>query len=104
MVANIARIPPKNVSTSDKDLLRNLERDLKMVVFGQDPAIESLSTAIKLARAGLKAPEKPEGHSCLPVRLVLVKPKSPNSWRKCWALSWFDSICPNIWSGIQCHA
>src|SRR5690554_560524 len=61
VVANIARIPPKNVSTSDKDLLRNLERDLKMVVFGQDPAIESLATAIKLARAGLKAPEKPEG-------------------------------------------
>ncbi len=61
VVATIARIPPKNVSTSDKDLLRNLERDLKMVVFGQDTAIESLSTAIKLARAGLKAPEKPEG-------------------------------------------
>ena len=61
VVANIARIPPKNVSTSDKDLLRNLERDLKMTVFGQDPAIESLSTAIKLARAGLKSPEKPEG-------------------------------------------
>ncbi|HLT14307.1 MAG TPA: Clp protease N-terminal domain-containing protein, partial [Marinobacter sp.] len=56
VVASIARIPPKNVSTSDKDLLRNLERDLKMVVFGQDPAIESLATAIKLARAGLKAP------------------------------------------------
>jgi len=61
VVATIARIPPKNVSTSDKDLLRNLERDLKMVVFGQDKAIESLGTAIKLARAGLKAPEKPEG-------------------------------------------
>ncbi|WP_148863046.1 ATP-dependent Clp protease ATP-binding subunit ClpA [Marinobacter fonticola] len=61
VVATIARIPPKSVSTSDKDLLRNLERDLKMVVFGQDRAIESLSTAIKLARAGLKAPEKPEG-------------------------------------------
>lgn len=61
VVATIARIPPKNVSTSDKDLLRNLERDLKMTVFGQDPAIETLATAIKLARAGLKAPEKPEG-------------------------------------------
>jgi len=61
VVASIARIPPKNVSSSDKDLLRNLERDLKMVVFGQDPAIESLANAIKLARAGLKAPEKPEG-------------------------------------------
>ena len=61
VVAKIARIPPRNVSTSDKDLLRNMERDLKMVVFGQDAAIESLSTAIKLARAGLKSPEKPEG-------------------------------------------
>jgi ATP-dependent Clp protease ATP-binding subunit ClpA len=61
IVSAIARIPPKSVSTSDKDLLRNIERDLKMVVFGQDPAIESLSTAIKLARAGLKSPEKPEG-------------------------------------------
>ncbi|WP_018403024.1 ATP-dependent Clp protease ATP-binding subunit ClpA [Marinobacter gelidimuriae] len=61
VVANIARIPPKSVSTSDKDVLRTMERDLKMVVFGQDPAIASLSTAIKLARAGLKSPEKPEG-------------------------------------------
>lgn len=61
VVATIARIPPKSVSSSDKDLLRNMERDLKMTVFGQDPAIESLSNAIKLARAGLKAPEKPEG-------------------------------------------
>ncbi|OEY67208.1 ATP-dependent Clp protease ATP-binding subunit ClpA [Marinobacter sp. X15-166B] len=61
VVATIARIPPKSVSSSDKDQLRNLERDLKMVVFGQDPAIESLSSAIKLARAGLNAPEKPEG-------------------------------------------
>jgi len=61
IVATIARIPPKSVSTSDKDQLRNLERNLKMVVFGQDPAIESLSTAIKLARAGLKSVEKPDG-------------------------------------------
>lgn len=61
VVAAIARIPPKNVSTTDKDVLRNLERDLKMVVFGQNPAIESLGTAIKLARAGLKSPEKPDG-------------------------------------------
>lgn len=61
VVAKIARIPPRNVSSSDKDILRNIERDLKMLVFGQDPAIESLSTAIKLARAGLKSPEKPDG-------------------------------------------
>ncbi|HAQ87291.1 MAG TPA: ATP-dependent Clp protease ATP-binding subunit ClpA, partial [Pseudomonas sp.] len=61
IVAKIARIPPKHVSTSDKELLRNLERDLKLTVFGQDDAIDSLSTAIKLSRAGLKAPDKPVG-------------------------------------------
>lgn len=61
IVASIARIPPKTVSSSDKDVLRNLERNLKMVVFGQDPAIEALATAIKLSRAGLKSPEKPDG-------------------------------------------
>lgn len=61
IVAKIARIPPRNVTSSDRDILRNIERDLKMVVFGQDKAIESLSTAIKLARAGLKTPEKPDG-------------------------------------------
>jgi len=61
VVAKIARIPPRNVSTSDKDMLRNIERDLKMLVFGQDKAIGSLSTAIKLSRAGLKSPEKPDG-------------------------------------------
>ncbi|KZZ71352.1 ATP-dependent Clp protease ATP-binding subunit ClpA, partial [Oleiphilus sp. HI0130] len=61
VVAKIARIPPRNVSSTDKDKLKNIERDLKMVVFGQDPAIESLATAIKLSRAGLKSPEKPDG-------------------------------------------
>lgn len=61
IVAAIARIPPKNVSLSDKDLLRNLERNLKMVVFGQDIAIGALATAIKLARAGLKSADKPDG-------------------------------------------
>jgi ATP-dependent Clp protease ATP-binding subunit ClpA len=61
IVAKIARIPPKSVSTSDVEVLRNLERDLKMVVFGQDRAIESLSTAIKMARSGLADQEKPIG-------------------------------------------
>ena len=61
VVAKIARIPPRNISSSDKDKLKNIERDLKMVVFGQDNAIESLATAIKLSRAGLKSPEKPDG-------------------------------------------
>jgi ATP-dependent Clp protease ATP-binding subunit ClpA len=61
VVAKIARIPPRNVTSSDKDMLKNIERDLKMLVFGQDKAIESLSTAIKLSRAGLKSAEKPDG-------------------------------------------
>jgi ATP-dependent Clp protease ATP-binding subunit ClpA len=61
VVAKIARIPPKSVSTNDAEVLRNLERDLKTLVFGQDKAIEALSSAIKLARAGLREPEKPIG-------------------------------------------
>ncbi|WP_416886629.1 ATP-dependent Clp protease ATP-binding subunit ClpA [Marinospirillum sp.] len=61
IVAKIARIPPKTVSSNDKEVLRNVERDLKMLVFGQDEGIEALSNAIKLSRAGLKAPEKPIG-------------------------------------------
>ncbi|MES3040736.1 MAG: ATP-dependent Clp protease ATP-binding subunit ClpA [Pseudomonadota bacterium] len=61
MVAKVARIPAKSVSSNDKEALRNLERDLKMTVFGQDEAIDALSAAIKLSRAGLKAPEKPIG-------------------------------------------
>ena len=61
MVAKVARIPAKAVSSNDKEALRNLERDLKMTVFGQDAAIDSLAAAIKLSRAGLKSPEKPIG-------------------------------------------
>ncbi len=61
VIAKMARIPPKTVSTSDKDILRNLERDLKMVVYGQDPAIETLAAAIKMSRSGLGNPEKPIG-------------------------------------------
>jgi ATP-dependent Clp protease ATP-binding subunit ClpA len=62
MVAKIARIPPKSVSADDKETLRNLERDLKSMVFGQDKAIEALSAAIKLSRAGLREAEKPIGN------------------------------------------
>lgn len=61
VVAKIARIPPKHVSTSDKELLRKLDQNLKMTVFGQNEAIDTLATAIKLSRAGLNAPEKPIG-------------------------------------------
>ncbi|ANB91600.1 hypothetical protein MOVS_05965 [Moraxella ovis] len=61
VVAKIARIPPKSVSKDDKDTLKNLERNIKHVIFGQDEAIEALSDAIKLARAGLKPTDKPIG-------------------------------------------
>ncbi len=62
IVAKIARIPPKSVSADDKETLRNLERDLRSMVFGQDQAIEALAAAIKLSRAGLRDPEKPIGN------------------------------------------
>ncbi|MET3930405.1 ATP-dependent Clp protease ATP-binding subunit ClpA [Lysobacter sp. OAE881] len=62
IVAKMARIPTKQVSASDKDVLKNLERNLKMVIFGQDPAIDTLTSAIKLARSGLGNPDKPIGN------------------------------------------
>ncbi len=62
VVAKIARIPPKNVSKDDAEVLKDLEVSLKRVVFGQDAAIEALSSSIKLARAGLREPEKPIGN------------------------------------------
>ena len=61
VVAKIARIPPKSVSRDDKEVLRHLETTLKTLVFGQDKAIDALTSAIKLARAGLRDPEKPIG-------------------------------------------
>ena len=60
-VATMARIPPKTVTKSDAEVLINLQKDLKRVVFGQDLAIEALASAIKLSRAGLREPEKPIG-------------------------------------------
>ncbi|MDA0305406.1 MAG: ATP-dependent Clp protease ATP-binding subunit ClpA [Proteobacteria bacterium] len=61
IVAKIARIPPKSVSTDDRKALKTLKRDLKTMVFGQDKALDALSSAIKLSRAGLRDPEKPIG-------------------------------------------
>ena len=61
VVSFIARIPPKTVSASDVESLKNLERDLKLVVFGQDDAIVNLSSAIKMSRSGLGKPDKPIG-------------------------------------------
>ena len=62
IVAKMARIPAKQVTATDKDVLKHLERNLKMVIFGQDPAIDSLASAIKLSRSGLGNPDKPIGN------------------------------------------
>ncbi len=59
IVAKIARVPPKTVSTSDKDVLKNLERNLKLVIFGQDEAVSSLAAAIKMSRSGLGDEDRP---------------------------------------------
>jgi len=61
VIAKMARIPPKSVSASDRDVLRTLDRDLKLTIFGQDPAIEALSSAIKMSRSGLGEDDKPVG-------------------------------------------
>ncbi|MDE2030415.1 MAG: AAA family ATPase, partial [Alphaproteobacteria bacterium] len=61
IVSKLARVPPKTIGANDRESLKNLERDLKTLVFGQDQAIAALVSAIKLARAGLREPEKPIG-------------------------------------------
>ena len=61
VVAKIARIPERNVSTSDREILKNLTRDLKMMIFGQDEAVETLGAAVRLSRSGLRDPIKPIG-------------------------------------------
>jgi ATP-dependent Clp protease ATP-binding subunit ClpA len=62
IIAKIARIPPRSVSSDDRSALANLERDLKAVVFGQDQALDALASAIKMARSGLGNPQKPIGN------------------------------------------
>ena len=62
IIAKMARIPPKSVSSNDKESLKTLDRDLKAVVFGQDAAIEALASAIKMSRSGLGNPQKPIGN------------------------------------------
>ncbi|MHB1949246.1 MAG: ATP-dependent Clp protease ATP-binding subunit ClpA [Gammaproteobacteria bacterium] len=61
VVSKVARVPERNVSTSDREVLRNLTRDLRMMIFGQDDAIETLGAAVRLARSGLRDPVKPIG-------------------------------------------
>lgn len=86
IIAKIARIPEKSVSTSDKEMLKNLERNLKMVVFGQDKAIEGLSAAIRLSRSGLGAENKPVGSFLFAGPTGVGKTEVTNQLAKCLGL------------------
>lgn len=100
VVARIARIPEKTVSASDRDVLRNLGDRLKMLVFGQDQAIEALTEAIKMSRAGLGHERKPVGSFLFAGPTGVGKPRSPYSWPRRWISSCCVSTCPSTWSGI----
>ena len=104
IVAKMARIPTKQVSASDKDVLRNLERNLKMVIFGQDAAIETLTSAIKLARSGLANPDKPIGNFLFAGPTGVGKTEVTASSRCNSASNWCVSTCPNTWNRIRSAA
>src|SRR5262249_56159079 len=77
-VATMARIPPKTITKSDAEVLANIEKDLKRLVFGQDKAIEALASTIKLSRAGLREPEKPIGCYLFSGPTAVAKTHVPN--------------------------
>ncbi|ACJ28633.1 ATP-dependent Clp protease, ATP-binding subunit ClpA [Shewanella piezotolerans WP3] len=87
IIAKMARIPEKSVSSSDKDMLKNLERNLKMVVFGQDMAIEGLSSAIRLSRSGLGGENKPVGSFLFAGPTGVGKTEVTSQLAKCLGLS-----------------
>ena len=103
VVATIARIPPKSVSRDDKEVLKNLDRDLKTMVFGQDPAIEALVAAIKLARAGLREQEKPIGSYLFSGPTGVGKTEVARQLARTSASSSRGSTCRNIWSATPCR-
>ena len=87
IIAKMARIPEKSVSASDKDMLKNLDRNLKMVVFGQNKAIESLSSAIRLSRSGLSGEHKPVGSFLFAGPTGVGKTEITSQLAKCLGLS-----------------
>jgi ATP-dependent Clp protease ATP-binding subunit ClpA len=101
VVAKIARIPPKNVSKDDAEVLRNSETDLKRVVFGQDAAIEALSSAIKLARAGLREPEKPIGNYLFAGPTGVGKTEVAKQLSRRWGWNCCASTCRNTWRSTR---
>ena len=102
VVATMARIPPKSVSSDDKQVLEHLEADLKRVVFGQDLAIEKLASAIKLSRARACAiPTSRSAITSSPARPASARPRSRASSPWSWASRCSGSTCPNIWSATR---
>jgi ATP-dependent Clp protease ATP-binding subunit ClpA len=87
IVSKIARVPARNVSNDDRSALKNLDRDLKAVVFGQDKAIDALSAAIKMARSGLGNPQKPVGSFLFSGPPAWARPRSRASSPSSWAWS-----------------
>jgi hypothetical protein len=100
-VAKIARIPPKNVSKDDAEVLKDLDGSLKRVVFGQDDAIVALSSAIKLARAGLREPEKPIGNYLFAGPTGVGKTEVAKQLAATWAWSSCASTCRNTWRSTR---
>ena len=86
------------MSTDDKRVLETLETDLKRVVFGQDPAIERLASAIKLSRAGLRDPDKPIGNYLFSGPTGVGKTEVARQLATSWASRCSVSTCPNIWN------
>jgi ATP-dependent Clp protease ATP-binding subunit ClpA len=101
VVAKIARIPPKNVSKDDAEVLRDLEKTLKRLVFGQDKAIEALSSAIKLARAGLREPEKPIGNYLFTGPTGVGKTEVAKQLANTLGVELCASTCRNTWRNMR---
>ena len=105
VVATMARIPPKSVSTDDKRVLENLEADLKRVVFGQDMAIEKLSSRRSSCRApAFASPTSRSATICSQARPASARPRSRASWPRSWASRSSASTCRNIWSATRSAA
>ena len=98
--ARIARIPEKSVSQSDRDTLKNLGDRLKMLVFGQDKAIEALTEAIKMARAGLGHEHKPVGSFLFAAYRGRENRGDGTAFESVGQLSCCALICPSIWNAI----
>jgi ATP-dependent Clp protease ATP-binding subunit ClpA len=104
IVAKIARVPSQHVSLDDRGALKNLDRDLKAVVFGQDKAIDALAKAIKMARSGLGNPGKPIGSFLFSGPTGVGKTEVAASSPTAWASSWCASTCPSTWSAMPSPA